>query len=470
MSDDLVLSLDFESIEGDPPRFVDGSGRGNHAVAMAYSTAEPIGITRDRGGRVGKGLNVQKSNWAAVPSDDLNLTRSVNVECWFRPAFDIGARVHTWRGILGKGICGATDVYGLRFKGHTQQLQFVIRSGGRTFVAEAPVELRMMQWVHLRGAYDGRIIRLFKDGALLAETAHTGRIDVTPDPLLIGTGWGPDYKVAGVIDSVRIRGSEAAPAPNPSGRIQVHPHEDERSVIIRVPAFPRTPFGYVIPEKAGAADGAVYSHLEWSPIEWHGPDEHGVIGYRGENEKSVFTARLIPGVDSVEVHQSIRNRTDRVLEHAYSFHCLTACTTPAFADFDRKRTFVAVEDRGLLSTRQLLGPDAIRGVIRMARPRFGGHEFIDDLGTRPGQAVAKPRAGEPFMFIESVDGGWIAAAATSPACFLYTNGGNSCIHACPYFEPIAPGEEGTTVSRLYFLRGGVQELRRRMKKDFSPAP
>ena len=127
---------------------------------------------------------------------------------------------------------------------------------------------------------------------------------------------------------------------------------------IRVPAFPRTPFGYVIPEKAGAADGTVYLHLEWSPIAWHGPDENGVIGYRGENEKSVFTARLIPGIDSVQVYQSIRNKTDRVLEHAYSFHCLTACTTPAFADFGRQRTYVAVEDRQLLSTQ-------IRSVLKL---------------------------------------------------------------------------------------------------------
>lgn len=470
MSDELVLSLDFESIEGDPPRFRDDSGRQNHAIGMVYSTAEPIGITGDGGGQVGEGLNVHKSNWAAVPSDDLNLTGSVSVACWFRPAVDIGARVHTWRGIIGKGICGATDVYGLRFKGHTRQLQFVIRSGGRTVVAEAPVELMKMQWVHLRGDYDGRTIRLFKDGELLAETPHNGRIDVTPDPLLIGTGWGPDYKVVGVIDSVRIHGSGAAPPPKPAGRIEVYPHEDERSVSIRVPAFPRTPFGYVIPEKAGAADGTVYSHLEWSPIAWHGPDENGVIGYRGENEKSVFTAKLIPGIDSVQVYQSIRNKTDRVLEHAYSFHCLTACTTPAFADFGRQRTYVAVEDRQLLSTRQLLGPSVVRGVTRMARPRFGGHEFIDDLGTRRGNTIAEPRAAEPFMFIESVDGAWIAAAATSQACFLYTNGGNSCIHACPYFEPIPPGEEGTTESRLYFLRGGVQELRRRMKEDLPRTP
>ena len=93
MSDELVLSLDFESIEGDPPRFADGSGRGNHAVGMVYSTAEPIGITRDGGGRVGEGLNVDPSNWAAVPSDGLNLTRSVNVACWFKPAAGLGPRV-----------------------------------------------------------------------------------------------------------------------------------------------------------------------------------------------------------------------------------------------------------------------------------------------------------------------------------------------------------------------------------------
>ena len=36
----------------------------------------------------------------------------------------------------------------------------------------------------------------------------------------------------------------------------------------------------------------------------------------------------------------------------------TACTTPAFADFGRQRTYVAVEDRQLLSTQ-------IRSVLKL---------------------------------------------------------------------------------------------------------
>ena len=63
--------------------------------------------------------------------------------------------------------------------------------------------------------------------------------------------------------------------------------------------------------------------------------------------------------------------------------------------------------------------------------------------------------------------GWaVAGMAAEKACFLFTNGGNSCIHTCPYFGQVKPGQTKTTLSRIYILQGDPATLQRRYQRDF----
>ena len=469
VSDKLVLHLTFDHRNEVAPNLNDASGENNHAIPATYGHAVSVQVTVGGDSKDGEGLACSPYNWAMVPGNGLDLTRTVKMECRVKPDQDMGERVHTYRGIVTKGICGATDVYGLRFKGHTGQLQFVVRSGNETFVAESLINWKANTWYHIAGEYDGKMMRLYQNDVLLAQIPHQGPIDTTPDPLLIGTGWGADYAFTGVIDSVRIWGESASAGHRreTGQRIQLYPHQDERSVSIRHPAFSDWPFGYIIPENMGSDQGGLYEHLEKSEIRWHGPDQRGVIGYRGENDQVVFLVEMIPGDDSVQVNQTVHNKTNATWEHAYSFHCFTTCNTPPFKDFGMQRTFVHVADRGLLTTRQLLGENTSLGLCRMVHPGFGRHGFIDDaLGARPDVTTASQVADLPLMLITSEDDKWIVAVATHQAAFLFTNGGNSCIHTCPYFGQVKPGQEKTTVSRIYIIQGDVETLRARYRKDF----
>ncbi|MDX1952661.1 MAG: carboxypeptidase regulatory-like domain-containing protein [Verrucomicrobiota bacterium] len=63
------------------------------------------------------------------------------------------------------------------------------------------------RWVHIAGTYDGNVMRLFRDGQLVAENARTGAIGTTSQPLRIGRADAgsnaPDF-FPGLIDEVRI--------------------------------------------------------------------------------------------------------------------------------------------------------------------------------------------------------------------------------------------------------------------------
>ena len=66
------------------------------------------------------------------------------------------------------------------------------------------------RWIHMAGTYDGRLMRLYVDGAEIGQRALTGTINVDPDrPLTLGVeengaGHTPENPFDGRIDEVRL--------------------------------------------------------------------------------------------------------------------------------------------------------------------------------------------------------------------------------------------------------------------------
>lgn len=465
-----VLWLKFEERLPSPPEFPDSSGNGNNGYAQIdYGNGQggATQITSNSGGKQGEGLESKQYHWVEVPGEGLDLSGQVGVECWIKPSDDIGQTIrYGWIGIVSKGITSATDVYGLRFKVSTGELQFVIRDGGKPYVAAAKRQWKKDTWYHLKGTYDGKTVCLYENDIELARTGHIGSIDQRSESLYIGTGWGADYSFSGIIDEVRIWGEKSksqkdAGQAKREDRIRLYPHESAKSVSIQHPAFPKTLFCYVVPESLGDAEqGTIYGHGDMNPVVWTGPDEKGTIVFKGGNDKAEFTATLIPSDDSVEIIQTVLNKTEKIWNRAYSFPCLATLYVPQLQDFDMTRTYIPIEKKGVLTTREVFGKDVSLGICRMIKPTFGKHEFADQRLT----SVLK--ASKPYLFIVSGDKKWIAAMATEVAAFLFTNGGNSCIHACPYFGQIKPGEEKTVFSRIYILQGTAADFDNRYRQDF----
>lgn len=83
---------------------------------------------------------------------------------------------------------------------------------GSTWVrANDPTPLLAGQWYHFVGTYDGATIRFYKNGALVASTAHASTIPTSPSndasqQYMIGHRWDQDEIVDGAIDEVAVYG------------------------------------------------------------------------------------------------------------------------------------------------------------------------------------------------------------------------------------------------------------------------
>jgi hypothetical protein len=72
----------------------------------------------------------------------------------------------------------------------------------------------------------------------------------------------------------------------------------------------------------------------------------------------------------------------------------------------------------------------------------------------------------PFIFIRSRDGRWVIAQAYAQGTSVASNAHYSCLHTRPLWPDIPPGQEQAILGKIYFLRGGPDDLLARWKADF----
>ncbi len=122
--------------------------------------------------------------------------KEVTVEAWVKP-----------RPSSGHGpIAGKGDYqYMLKTTGDGQ-LEFFIHDGGTWITVRCPRPSNWTgTWHHIAGTYDGKTLKLYLDGKLQAEHAHTGVMHHTADPVNIGRNSShKDRLFSGAIDKVRI--------------------------------------------------------------------------------------------------------------------------------------------------------------------------------------------------------------------------------------------------------------------------
>jgi hypothetical protein len=199
-------------------------------------------------------------------------------------------------------------------------------------------------------------------------------------------------------------------------------------------------------------------------IQWTGPDAEGVVSCSwGPGGRIAYTARLVPFADHVDVEMTIRNHTEFLWRDVFAFNCLNPVNAPAFLDWTLDRTYMSAKGKPLrmAQTRRIKGHMPTVGFYLSERIEPGGESvFVRGFG-----ATSPDRTDGSWIVTLSDPEGAYMAATSHEALFLFDNLDRCCIHSAPSFGDIGPNESSTTVSRLYFARGGMDDFLERFDAD-----
>lgn len=166
-----------------------------------------------------------------------------------------------------------------------------------------------------------------------------------------------------------------------------------------------------------------------------------------------FRGHLKVEGESVRYEITYTNTGDEPATDGVSLFCLQAGTMREFHDPDGLNTFVWGGD-GFRSINELVGG-------RFNEHRMAGANYVESDPTES-QTTRK------LMVKRSKDPRFVLAVATDPCSGV---GGNfnvwpSCIHSNPDWGVVGPGEEATVRGRVYFMRGGLDDVLACYVRDF----
>jgi len=224
-----------------------------------------------------------------------------------------------------------------------------------------------------------------------------------------------------------------------------------------VPFFPEATFSLYCPEQSGAAGVPLAWAAGRPPIKWKVNEEGTVAEYECTFEgRAVQRVPLKSGMDYVDFTISIKNLTDKMFTGVGTNSCFNNYHAPYFDDPEWLRTMVWTDDgpaRMIDMDIGKSGGEIMHGGWAVARP--------DQKAPKGGNLVRYP-----FIFLLSRDGDWVIAQAYAEGRTVASNSHYSCLHSRPVWPDIPPGEERSVTGKLYFLRGGPDDLLKRWKEDF----
>ena len=226
--------------------------------------------------------------------------------------------------------------------------------------------------------------------------------------------------------------------------------------VLQVPYLPAATFSLFVPEQSGAK-GVPLSWGGGHPkIVWQTDQDGTAASYQITfPERAVQTVLLKAGMDNVEFTISIRNLTSKTFVGVSTNSCFNNSSAPYFEDMERLRTFVWTDTGATCAIRMPIGGPG--------EPLHGGW---DVAGADEPATPDNGKVRHSLIAIVSRDGRWCIAQAYGQGTSVANNAHYSCLHSRPVWPDIPPGEERSARGRLYFTKGGTQELFRRWQTDF----
>jgi hypothetical protein len=168
----------------------------------------------------------------------------------------------------------------------------------------------------------------------------------------------------------------------------------------------------------------------------------------------------------VDVSIRLKNLGTTAWPQSMAFSCFRFREAPSFADFDGARTFLSLDGRWIPVT-QLERKDSPRPTIQLWYVRGGPQNlpFVDNFQATPAFLP------EAVLAARSYDGKNLIAVTADKPLFLFANLEFSCIHCCPTFGALTPGEEGYARHRVFVCKHtGLDQLRRKLVSFWGSHP
>ncbi|MBI2302164.1 MAG: hypothetical protein HYU66_24950 [Armatimonadetes bacterium] len=227
--------------------------------------------------------------------------------------------------------------------------------------------------------------------------------------------------------------------------------------ITGVPAFPGESFGVTVPEAIGDYAATAWPNVvkaDWETTPDGLPRGHGV--WEGQLE---YTVAVTASEETVDLSIELTNRGPRTWEQSLAFTCFQCGVAPSIRDHECLRHFVSADGavRRLVELPRAYGArPTVQLYSVQGAPAARDIPFVVNVGPTPDITL------EGWMAIRSRDGKRLVAVASKPALFLFQNMEYSCIHSCPSFGRLEPGQTGRALTRLYFVESDVETWRNRM--------
>jgi len=159
-------------------------------------------------------------------------------------------------------------------------------------------------------------------------------------------------------------------------------------------------------------------------------------------------------LDYVDITYQFTNLLDSP-QPGYQEMCFIPLAAPNFLDHDGTRTFMSTNE----------GMKPMTQIAHHINPRLWCQNY--QFGDPSLEKIEGPIPEAPFVALLSRDRKWLVAptALSSPSVRLFNNREYGCIH-CNADSSLKPLETKTIKQRVYFLRGGLDDLALRYKRDF----
>lgn len=229
-----------------------------------------------------------------------------------------------------------------------------------------------------------------------------------------------------------------------------------------VPVFPRERFNLGIPESIGDAARSIWFggiEVEWSE------GEAGAWVQKATKEGELsYEITLTPYEDVVDIDLTLTNLSGRTWAQSQAFNCFN-CSGPSVSDHECVRHWCRVggEFKRLIEVPRKFSRRATIQLYSVeGQPPGSELPFVANFRATPEDVEL-----EGWLAIESRDGKRLVATASKPALFLFQNMEYSCVHASPSFGPLAPGETGSALNKVYFVEMSLNDWYDRMRADLA---